>query len=515
MNICDFNASLHAIKKGIEYTFLELEYERKFSDKTRIDFNVALDQLMITLNKDKSHLTGLGEPWHTARRIVDFNDIQSRLEQIRDRIFKISDIPYFVKKIKDIQPLLKERIKELKKGIGQKGRLPFSIGPSRDNFYSEVQSNLHLKNLKKVSTVQKEFFHLMANYFDKDIETNIDIATLSGSEEIYSFESWKSIIQEFLERSTMQVDKEIGLKILHSLEKAIPLSLKENYLVSLLKKNFQNDYFEIEYYKDLIQLNQDHVLTEESFSNKYILDAFLKVPLNVAINEIIWDIHDTIHRLNPGESHPLTFGTKTHCIVVEITCHEKANDTSAGNYTFTIINTGGGVRSHHQLDLSRDYAYPLSYVNIPESAFSYSFFWKLKDISFNSSKIDEFYQFNDMYFTDDVKAGKMIDQNPIYQLQKFGTCTYSSIEAWIESKMSLDQKELLRNIKVEVSLSKHSQLIQTLTDQSKESVEWKVVERKRKRENEGYIDKSKFLKISQFLYDLGKTILLNPEHLKY
>ncbi len=504
MNIYDFNSAIHEIRKTIDYTSLELEYEHTFTQQMRKNFNQKLRDLECLLKMDAFHSITINPPWHTARRIVALNEVVNKLEQVRDKIFKNSNPPYFVNKIKNHILPIQERIKNLKIVIGQKGRLPFSVSNSRQYFYQQIQDNLNLKNLNGLTIVQKEFFHLMGNYFEPTINKEVNVDSLNGNQNHNSLESWKNIMHLFIDQAKNQVDKEAGDKILKIIEKTIPVELKTSYLRSWKHTpDFFSDSLEIEYYKDLIKL-EEKTLTNENFQNKYLLNYQSIVPFSIAVNEVAWDHVDIINQLTEGECALFTFGSKTHSVAIEITCRQKPTRYFQGNYIYKIFNTGTKCEEYHNVDLSEKFSFPLIYEEIPSTAFSYQFFLKLLDLKFESFSMEYFYKYHKEHFNACEKTNEW--ESP-YLIQKFGTCTYSAIEAWIEYKLTKEQKELLRKVKIEFSMSKQWKLIRILKEATKESSKTGTIVQCT---TVNTWDPKGFLKDSEFLYDLGRHCISAP-----
>lgn len=475
MNINDFNASMHSIRRSVDLADYKLEYDKNFPSKVRKEFHASLLRLEKLLINDANHCFTADPIWHTARRIVRLKALYSKIEGIRKKIIECGRPFYFTKTIKDrVLPSLANRIKNLKKGIGKKGRLPFSQGSDRTRFHIEVQQSLQMKNITKIIEVQREYFHLMGNYFDKSIESEIDVDEYDGNLEVYSLESWDKIIKLFIEKGT-PVEKEIGNKIVDAIQKALLLAVKTSFAYNLPQfKKPTDEQQELTYFNDLMDLEETLVsgevrkITQTQFLEKYELAKTCSLPKDIIMNEMAWDMVNSITSLQKGELRLFALGTCTHSIAVQVTCINPADSSSPGNYEYCIFNTGSGVNTHHELDAKRESAYPLTYHQLPLAAFSYKFCLDLLNLTVEGQRVDQFYNIHDVVFTQ-YGGIKVKNAGALYILQKFGTCSYSAIEAWIDSFLTLSQKKFLEFIKVQLSTSKQEGVVKILEAQQEDN----------------------------------------------
>lgn len=521
MNINDFNVAMRSIISGVDLADLNLKNKR-FYYKARQEFNESLTNLRKLLMNDVDHTFISNPAWHTAHRIVQFKKLYTKIEEIRAKILhacKTSNSkPYFLKKIgSDILPALANRTKILLSDIGKKGRLPFSVGKDRDNFYLEVKNSLQMKDIAKIIHVQKEYFHLMANRFDKSIENEINVKEYTGSWEVYSLESWEKVIKLFIDKGTDR-EKEIGKKILEAIQKALPLAVKICFAYGLNQIiEPLDDAQQVAYLTDLVDSEKPlakwemRKITPEQFLQKYELANASIIPKNVIINEMAWDMVTIIQKLQKGEFHLFFLGTRYHSIAMQVTCIEAATHVNKGGvYTSTTFNTGEGVEVYHQLNETGLFAYPLTFVNVPLETFSYTFCYDLICFCLQSDSVNKFYNLHDTVLVEQGSGSKVKDCGALYQLQDFETCAYSSGEAWINSFLTPDQQLFLEFIKAQFSTSKQEEVIKIFEEQV-ESSSWIKVASTRKPKlsqvNPIHIENKKKLKESKILLNKGRKRL--------
>lgn len=517
MNINNFNVAMHAIRRGVDFADFKLEYDKKFPYKTRRQFNESLVNLEKLLKNDVDYTFAAGPLWHTARRIVQFKELYAKIEGIRTKIICSCQKPYFVEKIgSDILPVLTNRIKVLKSDIGKKGRLPFSVGEDRAKFHSDIQQSLQMKNVAKIRRVQKEYFHLMGNHFDKDIKSEINIEAYTGSLEVYSLESWEKVIKLFIDKGA-DAEKEIGGKILGAIQRALPLAVKTSFAYNLSQIRKPSDETqELAYLIDLVDSKKALVegevrkITPKQLLQKYKLAKVCSIPDNVIINEMAWDMVENIQKLSKGDFQLFTLGTCSHSIAVQVTCIEAVTLMNEGSYEYTIFNSGDQVKVYHQLDEAEVLAYPLTFVKLPLKAFSYTFCYDLIYLSLKGKSVPQFYTLHDTVLVEQFGGSKVKKSGALYHLQKFGTCTYSAIEVWIESFLNLDQQYFLKLVKMQLSTSKQEEVVKILEKEEKLSNLTQInSNRKRKREFilETPVKRRKILKENKLLLDKGRKSL--------
>lgn len=453
MNISEFNRRISRIEVGIERAHVSLETEEadaKFPNALRKQFNISLINLISLLNKD-SDVPGFA--WHLAHRIVKFHKIYIKINKIRAMIFiQYPATPYFVNKIKTASSRLKGRIDALSLNIYQNYRLPFSVGTPRDKFHHFVKRELLMEEAYSTSLAQKEYFHLLGDHFNHAELRGIKVEEYNGSNDIHSYESWSQVLRLMINEGSLG-EKEIGERLLKIIQNSISHALKFSYVGFVPQMmRLQNNELELEYFEDLSIAAKARDFHD--FHNKYSLDNFCSIPRNVLINEIVWDILDTIGSLQADQHAIFPMGTYDHAILVQVTCLVPASESCRGNYQYIIFNTGNGVDRHHKLDRLKKHAYPLVFTDLPREAFSYSFFATLVSLAYTSVNINLFYKLHNEVFIERFGGKKEMSQGKLYFLQKWGTCSYAAVEAWIESFLTAEQSDSFKLYKIKMAVGK-------------------------------------------------------------
>ncbi len=516
MNIIDFHTDFHSIDRSIELTKFTLEYGDSFSTDIKKEFNQALEGLIELLNKDQVSTQPKGAAWHTAYRIVHFKNTQVKLEKIRQQIFEKSEVQdKFIEKVQlVVLPALKDRVKKLKTLIEAQGRLPFNEGSVRAQYFEDIQQQLQLKNINQIFQVEKEYFHLLGNHLDGNKLKQVDIASRNGSLEIYSLISWEQVLNLFIQAGDAS-EKQIGSTLLSIIKEAMPFALKINFALNLqqIKDRTNAEAQETAYFEDYLESHrrQRHpMLTLPQFFNKYQLHSFSPIPERVIINEMAWDMLDSVSSLKSGEVRMFPLGTISHSIVVQVTCTQDSSISTPKLYEYKIFNTGHGVEFYHELDEKEECSLPLIYKNLPPSAFSYSFFSNILRISLEESSIDAFYQLHDRVLVQEAGGTKTLLSGAWYPNQKHDICAYASIEAWIDSYLSEKQIKHFEIIKAKMSTDKQEKVVKILRGRDKgHNGLGKTITGKRKN-RPAYLkveSKSKRLKESEILLDLGHQYL--------
>lgn len=469
MNIATFDNRMNEINSVLVITKRILKFHRDFPARFRMKFNESLEKTRRLLIDDRDYEYLHLKNWHLAHRVVQLNELYSKIEKISHQILGLRCPPYFTQKIpRTILPLVAKRIDDLKKTIGFNERLPFSVGQERGEYLHSATRELDLQVPEKAIKAEKEFFHLLANSLDSVKLNEIDIERLNGSNETYSILSWKRIISSFIAEGT-KFEKFVGRIILDNLEKATPIALKMSFAYSITQiEDLKNSEAEYSYYRDFVEYSRktqesknDEFMIEDQFLEKYMLSRNGRVPIRVMINEIVWDIKDEINLMQDGDSRIFTFGTCAHSIAVQIICWQKPSASCfLGKYEYKIFNTGNGVDRYHYIE--GDKIWPVIYEDLPHWVFSYSFIFELIRLYLQKSTVKEFYEIHDRVLVKYGRGKKDIVQGKYYLSQKHGTCSYSAIEAWIDSYLCEENVTFLELIKAKMSTVKQKKVVDIL-----------------------------------------------------
>lgn len=468
MNILIFNQAICIIEQEIECTHQKLIKDTKFFCSVKPVLDRALNDLLVMLKKE-NYPKNFDSTWHAMCCFVRFKKLYSKVKTVQEKILKICTEPYFVNKIKyQVLPLLSDKFQELRVIIGSQKRLPFSVGIERAEYHEEVRQILLLKKSDKVLSVVKDYFHLLANHLDDKKLKAVKVKPYSGSLEIFSLESWREILTEFIKKGDSE-EKRIGNYLSFILKKTIDFALKSCFTVKIDRSLLQDEESELSYFEKLTKLllpKLDFASLpadkQTKFSEEYLLKESSSVPKSVIINEIAWDMLEAIQQMQEGELRLFTLGTFSHSILVQVNCIKTPSDSNKGDYHYKIFNTGSGVDKHHQLDSTEQYAYPLSFENLKGEVFSYSFCAELVRIALEVKDVDLFYDLHDNILLEKGGGTKQEIGGSLYFLQKHATCTYSAIEAWINSFLTKSQSKHLELIKTRLATRKQTHVVKML-----------------------------------------------------
>jgi hypothetical protein len=487
MNLASFNKYFDTIEQIFAYTKYKVKYEKSFSEAIRSDFNWALNSLSSLLDQDVVHMQKSREMWQTAHRIVKLDEVYVKINKIRDSILKLPGPKYFCNKLKDeVLPKLVKRINDLFLFIATNHRLPFTIGSQRDSFYQEAKKAIDFADHSKLWRIEKEYFHFLGDHLDKNKLKDINTDAYDGNLEIYSLMSWAKILEAFIQEGD-ETEKRIGQYLLNIINQAMPIANKLSFLFLLPNlQELDKVETEIAYFKDLARLrpnrsvaNDHQKMTSEEFFSKYTLEQPCAVPLRVLENEIIWDILEIIDQMKEGESQAFTFGTKDHSITVQLICFERPSFNHSGDYKYEIFNTGEGVSEFQNIEEKEGatFARPLTYYNVSKKALSYSFFASLVRHRLLGETARRFYELHDQYLIKEGGAQKAKDLGYWYLIQNFGTCTYRTVEAWIDSYLNEKQIKHLELIKTRLSTEKQRKVVYILENEVKKESGWMTISR--------------------------------------
>lgn len=467
MTILSFNETIYTIEQEIDIAKCSLYEEKKFPYQKRSYFNFTLLELLAALNNH--HAENYSTTWHAMHHFVKLKNLAIKIEKIRGKILEVCPKPYFANKIKyRVLPLLENKQKELKLWITSQERLPFSVGTERSDFHKEVREILHLQNQEHILRVANEFFHLLADRLEHKKLKGINKNAYTGSLEIFCFESWIQILNEFVKEVNSE-EKIIGNNLLSILKRTLDITAKISFATQINDTLIPEKQAELNFFDDLTK----SLFPKEKFASlpevrrnqflkNYRLGTASSVPQSVIINEIVWDILEAIKKMQGGEVLIFPVGTFTHSIVVQLSCIKAPSESDKGEYQYKIFNTGSGAYTHHQLDRSRQFAYPLIFSNLNQDVFSYKFFAEIVRMTLDERNVHYFYDFHDRVLAKEGKGQKHLTKGTLYPLQRNEICVYSAMEAWIDSFLTKKQSHSLELIKTKIAVQKQTEVVKSL-----------------------------------------------------
>lgn len=508
MNQVFFDKKFESINHMLSLTQFEINREGFLSNSIRCDFENTLKDIFLLLEENKEYLNRYHKNLNnTVNRIVSFDKIDYKIIKIKNSILDLPTPKYFTYKLKnDVIPVLRKQLCALDDQLGSEERLPFSIGQERDDFYEEVKNAIECKKQDYID-VEREYFHLLGNFLDeKKLDSMTDIDFYTGSLELYSLISWSHILRAWIKEGD-EAEKEVGDHLLKMIEKSIPLSIKLSFI------HQHPDFYELgefstktSYYRDLEKVLGGKS-SRDNFLSKYSLKLKQRcsIPLKVLENELASDILEAIDRMDEGQSQIFVLGIRSHRVTIQINCMKlPAADSPAGEYQYKIFNTGSGVSRFHYIE--KELVHPLVFRNIPKHALDYFFFYDLIDLALASKSIETFYDLHDSVLVEMGGAEKDFYSEPGHFIQKRGTCSYSSVEAWINSYLTSEQIEHLRHITALYSTSKQRKVVSLLEEDLRDPA-WKSANKSQSLLNQIITKKESRLKDSYTLLKLGEEYL--------
>ena len=497
------------------------DVSRKFAQRVVLTrdmhkkYKQVIEDLHQILAGDTLRTSTIEGQWYTAHRLTGYTRILEKIDKLKNTILaaphlhSISNYPLL-----GVRTALLCRIHDLKQEFFKIRRLPLFEGLERRKYYVKRVSKLQLKDSAKIGAAEEEYFHLMGNHIARNQLKDINLGMYEGSYEISSLSSWVEVLRLFVEKGDPNA-KCIGNKVLDILNKSKSLFLKltfaykilvrqERRYEALLEKQYIED-FDQAYNTNDRQASAVSKITD--FLEEYNLSNHTIIPKEVIISEIVWDVLESINVLKPGEPYIIALGTKYHAILVQITCKVPGTPLNKGCYEYKIFNTGEDCENWHLLSLDKTMAYPLSYQNIPKSAFTYTFFSELYNIYFFDDSVWKFYTTQDKLLVSQNGGLRVAMIGMPYARQNLGTCSYASLEAYVNSFFTEPQIQQLEFTKAKMAVSKQEKVV-NLLNTNPQTLQRSVLSKKRKANS--YTDgqpKTKKLKESQILLDLGKQFL--------
>ncbi len=478
MNKLFFDNQMTTVIKSIDLTEQKLNSDQDFLDPVRKHFDRSLESLLHLLGQDASYRKYTGKNWDVAHHVVKFGSLYNRLERIREKIFTLKTPPYFTKKIeRKVLPLLESRIKEVTQHLGSLEPLPFKKGQDRRQFLINVRKSLTPSLSDDTQHAEKEYFHLLGNSLDQQQVKTINISPYVNNLEIYSLSSWADVISAFIGEGDSSEAK-MGNQILQMVKQATAIALKMNFIFKLPQIKTNDISKEKKYYKDLMKLKQAEengkqlTTYQSTFLQTYSLAKKEDLPASVLINEITWAMLSSIQAMKTNEECIFPVGTREHSIIVQVTCLEQPSYLCRkGKYRYKVFNTGDGMQQFHYTEKQNGklMVRPLIFHDLPQTVFSYSFLFELARLSLQSRNVEEFYALHDRAFVQEGGAKKDELSGAFHFTQEYGTCTYSSVEAWVNSYLTEDQIKHLELVKAKFSTSKQEKIVNFLEQKAKQA----------------------------------------------
>ncbi|WP_068469471.1 hypothetical protein [Candidatus Protochlamydia phocaeensis] len=505
------------IKSHLQGTVLHLKRTHSFPRSVRRQFNQFLNQIFYLVQQDKRlPIESSSNGFLESQRIDKLDALHRQVKKIQNLIQSTTSKFFINSKVtgkKGVLFCLAKRVQELKTELKQTFRLPFQDKDALQLFYEEQKKKLLLEQAEGVQTAQKELFHWLGGRFDEKKLEDVKIESYEGSWEFHSIFSYLKMLERLVQVSSNQ-NKEKMFFLLCRTSLALEIALKTTFVFKMQQDHTVES--EQTYFEGLAKVasSQNVSLVDAmnewaDFNRTYTLAKKCQVPFSIIINNIAWDIITMIHQIEPNDLRVFNVGIREHSITVQVERLEPSEQYSNGEYRYAIFNTGSGRKKFHYYAQTADGNYCKPYIikGLKLEAFSYSFIESLVKFMFDEeSTIQEFYELHRKCL---VEGGGSVDldSGSAYLEQKFGTCAYSSFEAWIDSHLTLEevlQKEL---IKSSLSVQKQARVVQILEQDDKKAIQAfssKIPKKRRNYTESDFNKRKRKLKESKIFLDLGE-----------
>ena len=472
MNIPDINNNINAVIDTLKNIKNEIKYNKKSLRNNQSKFGRVLKKILNILSNDNIH--------PSQGYLLDY--IANRIVQYDILVLKIKKIQYIKKSNRRNETKVIDAVKNKIHNLiiyANMFRLPFTKGTNRYLFYKNTKAKINDVSLTNIFFLEKEFFHLLSNNFDIEYARAFE-RKYGGSIDLLGLLGWSNVLNQFVKKILNFQGCETGIILLSIIRKAIPLVAKLAYYYDLINNKgstdpiVTNDYEnEIIYYKSFISLNKSKEVESElhhnDFFETYSLDTQNIIPFNLLQNEISWDIVELINNLQEGEIQILPLGSVNHQVLIQITCIKPESKYQRGYYRYEIFNTGEGIDEYHPhfSNSQNTYVQPLIFDNVPKHVLNYHFFAQLVYIALFESNIKPFYSWHiEVFFSNHIQSNRNHSQHKWHLKQKTGTCSFSCIEAWINSYFNQELLVALKLIKTQTATNKQRKIVQLLEDNS-------------------------------------------------
>lgn len=515
MNVVNFDANVIKIERNLDEltgklnrSMIQTRGVRSLVNNLNIDLDAFVAEESL---RDSSTL----ELWFSAHRITSYDRILAKIDTLSNLLVAAK----FQSSSRN--SLMASRIglgvywEVLKTMFFSSRRLPISEGVERNHYLQKIRDRLHIKDPNDVKYAEKEYFHLLGNQLKLNQWKRAQVVTYEGSKEIYSLSSWQDVLRLMVQNGAKNSTRQVCQNLLDVLDKVESIFLKVSFAYKMLSNperkseaELESDY--IKQYDRCYNVQDPYTPTterKEEFDWLFQLSSKCHVPQETIINELVWDILETIDGLKAGEYTLIPLGTANHAILVKLDCVAPAAANFEGEYDYTIFNTGDGVGHWHTIDPAKTSALPFMIQKLPKVAFSYTFFAHLLKIAFTDKTATGFYTAHRTYLQYLSKGFDVNKVGKFYPLQKLGTCCYSSLEVWIHSHFSRAEIQELDRIKAEYAVAKQERAVHLLST-NPQTMQKSLSCKKRKvvKDPDGQ-PQAKKLKESVSLLEMGKKII--------
>jgi hypothetical protein len=422
-----------------------------------------------------------------------FSSLQDRVvylvtfKQIKQKIITLKKRRYI--KLHDCNPQkvldkVHKTILAAESNLKRSERLPVDYGDTLKEDKKETIKKLTLRienpNEDAYICAEKEVFHLVLDKESKDNLKSVDVNRLEGREVSSAILSVIYVLKKSLRQQSRVIrdgqfilleELQNALRWAQKMEKCHDAPVSSGYyraLTTTAPLLTRIDQIKEELRNQQVSVSQETVLGKLSNSERQQWELFEKEtkvggknpPIrSVLLNDICWDILDSIERMKPDDYRFIPLGTKDHCLILAVFCYELNN---ALFYNFYVYNTGEGVNYHLQKEKEGvEYVKPLTFLAIDKKSLTYDFFEHLVNESVFGTSIDKVYQIL-LNLVKERKAYQMTSLGSWHPEQGHGTCTQTALEMACFSRLIQTEIQTYEKIKAKVAFHKQKQIVNKL-----------------------------------------------------
>ena len=508
-----FVSGIKQFKKEIDQIKFNLKQHKQFPSEERKRFNRILDNLHTFIQKE--HLPN--KAFDLLRSLVTCQSIVHKLEKLKTKIHKVTSQYFFHHKIpKVIVPVLQNKIDEAKRILKNQTRLPIFYGNGLNTLWYEVQQSLRTTAdpLRK----EKETFHLLLDGEPDEKLKNIDVYSLEGNFEVYAFQSMGMVLEHRASRESygLTIPEKMLLDII---KKASPTALKTSAVkLNHVKAGKTKDYYKQwkkiysawESYRSIRtkiicsgqpspseatifhQMPEKEAKKIQEFASQF--STGVETPYEVIANDIAWDILNLILSITPGHFSIFPAGISGHAVIIEILHLMPTPEFPYGEWVFITHNPGMRLSQYHfedDIDQNKDvnlkarYTRPMVIRGLTHQAFTYAFIERLvalyiSDVPKREDKrqLNEFYQLQIDYLVTLAK-GVLVKSDIIYLEHVRGTCSYASLDRFMEIHVSPQIMNALKIAKAEMAMFAQERIVHIRQQNLKQSRKSKASKKRR------------------------------------
>lgn len=487
--IAEATASLAAYAEDFLSTNLAVDANTKQPQESFEEAStrlLTLKDLQSQFNNARTHIT-------TAAKQVGWFNVWLHENGLKTNTL-LEESASLTEKIQHITPKINEETKRLNKIIKESGKLKVNYGDTLSKVEKFAGTGYFATDLgtdpteDEIEKIQKEAFHILS---DKVLEEDLDYVSrtdLVGGLNAAALTTSMTVLDKLNISKTNATALSLQLEAAKDIDKKI-------LLTDLLEKKFETDE---QYLKKLQAFNLFTKLkadypdeTDEDLYLRMTLDEELlvkeyqktdlladksslagKVSRNALISDICHSIRSEIKLLRrAGESSIFEMGSITHAIMIEVTLEKD------GTYSVTVFNTGHGVPEELREKDAEGYtirAKPFKITGLSkDTVTNFAFLEALVNCRLSitpSTAIERVYAIM-RFFLIEKSGGKDVSlECPSYDIQKRGTCTYSCIEAWLQSKLTAEEMHAYRYKVVEYVADKLALVVLAQVKQYEEAL---------------------------------------------